>query len=303
MRYRVHASLVVATGLVGMIAGVLLSGTTVFGQRAPAYRAPRSEYRDGRPNLNGIWQAINSANWNVEDHPAGPGHSNGPAWMLGAIVAEPPGMGVVEGGTIPYQPAALEKRKTNVAQRLVADVYKEEGDPELRCYMPGVPRATYMPYPFQITQTPKYINIHYQFANADRIVHMTNHADPLVDSWMGWSNGSWDGDTLVIEVAGFNGRSWYDRAGNFQTANTKVTERYTPVSPDHLQYEATIEDSTIYTRPWKIRMPLYRIKDPNAQLLEFKCVEYSEEALYGRYTKSWTPFAWDPMTQMAAAKP
>jgi hypothetical protein len=300
MRNRFGAPLVVATGIAGVFAGMLVSGTPVFGQRPAAYRAPRSEYGDGKPNLNGIWQALTSANWNIEDHPAGPGYSNGPAWMLGALVAEPPGTGIVEGGTIPYQPAALQQRNDNRTKKLVADVYKEEGDPELRCYLPGLPRATYMPFPFQITQTPQYVNMHYQFANADRIVHMTNHQQPPVDSWMGWSNGRWDGDTLVIEVNGFNGRSWFDRAGNFMTPATKVTERYTPISPDHLQYEATIEDPAIYTRAWKIRLPLYRVKDAN-ELLEFRCVEYSEEALYGRYTKEWKPFAWDPLTQMPAA--
>jgi hypothetical protein len=151
--------------------------------------------------------------------------------------------------------------------------------------MPGIPRATYMPFPFRIVQGDGDILFVYEFASANRIVHMANHQEPPVDSWMGWSNGRWDGDTLVIEVTGNNDQTWFDRAGNHHSAALKVTERYTLMDENHLQYEAMIEDPQTFSRPWTISMPLYKRIEPNAQLLEFKCVEFSEELLYGDLTK------------------
>jgi hypothetical protein len=229
----------------------------------------------GKPNLNGVWQAIGTAYWNLEDHSAS-GLSD--FWQLGAIAAVPAGQSVVEGGAIPYLPAALAKRDENRAGW-------PKTDPEAKCYMPGIPRATYMPYPFRIVQGDADILFVYEFASANRIVHMSNHQEPPVDSWMGWSNGRWDGDTLVIEVTGNNEQTWFDRAGNHHSAMLKVTERYTPVGENHIQYEATIEDPETFSRPWKISMPLYKRIDKNVQLLEFKCVEFSEELLYGDLTK------------------
>jgi hypothetical protein len=230
----------------------------------------------GHPNMNGVWQAINSAYWNLEDHSAS-GLSQ--FWQLGAIAAIPAGQTVIDGdGKIPYLPAALAKRDENRAGW-------PKTDPEAKCYMPGIPRATYMPYPFRIVQGDGDILFVYEFASANRIVHMSKHEEPPVDSWMGWSNGHWDGDTLVIEVTGNNDQTWFDRAGNYHGGMLKVTERYTLKDPEHLQYEATIEDPETFSRPWKISMPLYKRIEPNAQLLEFKCVEFSEELLYGDLTK------------------
>jgi hypothetical protein len=230
----------------------------------------------GHPNMNGVWQAINSAYWNLEDHSAS-GLSQ--FWQLGAIAAIPAGQTVVDGdGKIPYLPAALAKRDENRAGW-------PKTDPEAKCYMPGIPRATYMPYPFRIVQGDGDILFVYEFASANRIVHMSKHEEPPVDSWMGWSNGHWEGDTLVIEVTGNNGDTWFDRAGNHHGSMLKVTERYTLKGEDHLQYEATIEDPETFSKPWKISMPLYKRVEPNAQLLEFKCVEFSEELLYGDLTK------------------
>jgi hypothetical protein len=229
----------------------------------------------GKPNMNGIWQAVGSAYWNLEDHSAA-GLSN--FWQLGAIAAIPAGQSVVEGGTIPYKPEALAQREENRKGW-------PKADPEAKCYMPGIPRATYMPYPFQIVQGDGDILFVYEFASANRVVHMAKHEESPVDSWMGWSNGHWQGDTLVIEVSGFNDGSWFDRAGNYHSTSLKVTERYTLKDKDHIQYEATIEDPETYSKPWKISLPLYRLVDPNAQLLEFKCVEFSEELLYGDLTK------------------
>ena len=240
--------------------------------QAPAYKAPRTA--DGKPNLNGIWQAINTANWDLQGHAA----RAGLVVEMGAAGAEPGGLGVVEGNEIPYRPEAAAKKKENFANRLTLD-------PEIKCYMPGVPRATYMPLPFQIVQTPKVILMAYEFAGATRTIYMDNPGDSPVDSWMGWSKGHWEGDTLVVDVTGFNDQSWFDRAGDFHSDALHVVERYTPISANALNYEATIEDAKVFTRPWKISMPLYRHLEKNAQLMEFKCVEFVEELLYGKYRK------------------
>jgi len=240
--------------------------------QAPAYKAPRTA--DGKPNLNGIWQAINTANWDLQGHAA----RAGLVVEMGAIGAEPGGLGVVEGNEIPYRPEAAAKKKENFANRLTLD-------PEIKCYMPGVPRATYMPLPFQIVQTPKVILMAYEFAGATRTIYMDNPGDSPVDSWMGWSKGRWEGDTLVVDVTGFNDQSWFDRAGDFHSDALHVVERYTPISANALNYEATIEDAKVFTRPWKISMPLYRHLEKNAQLMEFKCVDFVEELLYGKYRK------------------
>jgi hypothetical protein len=239
---------------------------------APAYRAPRTA--DGKPNLNGIWQAMNTANWDLEAHSATPS----PFKELGTTGAIPGGTGVVEGGTIPYLPDALKKKKENQADRLKLD-------PEVKCYLPGVPRAVYMPYPFQILQSTKHIMMLHEYAGAVRTVYMTDQTEAPADSWMGWSNGKWEGETLVVDTKGFNDLSWFDRAGNFHSDALHVVERFTPRSADTLNYEATIEDSKTFSRPWKISMPLYRHVEPNAQIMEFRCVEFVEDLLYGHLKK------------------
>jgi hypothetical protein len=262
-----------------VIAGVCPVADVVQAQapNAPAYRAPRTKNGDGHPDLNGVWQAMNTANWDLQDH----GAQEGPMFQLGAMFAVPPGRGVVASDEIPYKPEALERKKQNFAKRIATDPRDREiGDPELKCYMPGVPRATYMPYPFQILQGAQDILFVYQFAKSSRIVHMGKKGEAPVDSWMGWNNGRWEGETLVVDVTGLNGQAWLDRAGNYLTESAHVIERYTPATPYHLNYEATIEDPAVFTRPWKISMPLYRRMD-NPNLLEFNCVEFAEQALYG----------------------
>jgi hypothetical protein len=231
---------------------------------------------DGKPDLNGIWVASNTANWNLETH----GAKQGPVTALGAAFSVPAGLGVVEGGSIPYKPEALAQRDMNAANWMA-------NDPEVKCYLPGVPRATYMPYPFQIVQStePNDILLTYEFASASRIVHMRTQQEFPVESWMGWSNGKWEGDTLVVDVTGFVDQTWFDRAGNYHSDALHVVERYTPASADVILYEATIEDSKIFTRPWKISMPLYRRLEQNAQLMEYKCVEFAEELMYGPLSK------------------
>ena len=252
-----------------LAASALLAIAAAPAAQSRSYTTPRTA--DGKPDLNGIWQAVNTANWDLEDHPA-----QGGLPQAGAIGAMPPGQGVVEGGEIPYQPSAAAKRKDNFQKRLT-------DDPEVKCYLPGVPRATYLPYPLQIIQGTKQIMIVYGFAAASRTIHMDKaKREPApIDSWMGRSHGRWEGDTLVVDVAGFNGDAWFDRSGNFASDSLHVIERYTRISPDHITYEATIEDPTVFTRAWKISMPLYRRLERNAQVLEFKCVEFAEELLYG----------------------
>jgi len=246
-----------------------------MGAQTPAYRAPRGP--DGKPNLNGIWQAMNTANWNIEAHSS----EGGPFYQLGAAYAVPGGFGIVEGGSIPYKPEALAKRNENYMKRL-------ELDPEIKCYLPGVPRAMYQPFPFQIIQSQAHILMTFEFAGALRTIYMTNQTEAPADSWMGWSNGKWEGDSLVIDSTGFNGMPWFDKAGNFASENLHIVERITPRSAETLTYEATIEDPTVFTRPWKISMPLYKHVEKNAQLTEFRCVEYAEELIYGHLRKPGT---------------
>lgn len=247
----------------------------------PAYKAPRTA--DGKPDLNGIWQSFTTANWDILTHEAQPGpHPE----IMGAWGAAPGGQGIVEGNEIPYQPWAAAKQKANFEKRMVVkptnDPHRyDTGEPELQCYRPGVPRANYMPFPFQIFQTPREILIVYEYKGALRTIYMDPHREPPTDSWMGWSNGRWEGDTLVVDVKGFTENTWFDRAGNFHSADLHVVERYTPISPYHIQYEATIEDPKVFTRPWKVSFPLYRRVESNIQLVEFNCVPFVEEMMYG----------------------
>jgi hypothetical protein len=277
----------IALALVGtsVVAGTaIVSMQTVEGQTR--YRAART--KDGRPDLNGIWQAVGTANFDLQSHVARPAMAlqpgpygpvpSAPVVALGAVGAVPGGMGVVEGDVIPYKPEMLARKKENQDHWL-------ERDPEIKCYLPGVPRATYLPYPFQIFQSQSQLLITYEFAGAVRNIYLKDPGVSPVDSWMGQSFGRWDGDTLVVEATGFNDQTWFDRSGNFHSDALKVTERYTPTSPYHLQYEATIEDPKVFTRPWKISLTLYKRVEPNARLLEFKCVEFVEELLFGEWRK------------------
>jgi hypothetical protein len=260
-------------GFAGVVAALMLS---FLGAALPtasnAQTLPRTT--DGHSNLSGIWQALNTANWDIQQHAAGPG----PVVALGAVGAVPPGLGIVEGNELPYLPAAAAKKRENLENSLTAD-------PEIKCYMPGVPRATYMPYPFQIVQTSKYVLMAYEYAGATRTIFMDKAPPSAADSWMGHSVGHWEGDTLVVDVTAQNDETWFDRAGNFHSDALHVIERYSPLGADALTYEATIEDPKVFSRPWKISMPLYRRLEKNAQLMEFKCVEFVEELMYGHLRK------------------
>jgi len=244
-------------GSIVLVAAFLWLATLAAGGQTPATSqaggAP-GRTPDGKPDLSGIWQVMNTAAWDIQDHVAGPG--------------VPAGKGVVEGNEIPYLPAAAQKKRENFEHRATAD-------PENKCYLPGVPRITYLPFPFQITQTPKQITILYEHAHAVRNIFMdTPHPRGGLDWWLGDSRGRWEGDTLVVDVADFNDQTWFDRAGNFHSDALHVVERYTPAGPDHLTYEALIEDQKVFTRPWKMSMLLYRHKEKDFQLLEYECYSF-----------------------------
>ena len=214
------------------------------------------------PDLNGVWQTLNTAAWDLQDH-------------TGAL-GTPPGLGVVEGNEIPYLPAALAKKRENFAKRETAD------PTAVNCYLPGVPRATYMPHPFEIVQSPRKIGILYEFGHATRQIPLDGspHPDGLPDAWMGDSRGRWENGTLVVDVNGFNDQSWFDHAGNHHSDALHVVERYSLTDPGHIQYEATMEDPKVFTRAWKISMPLYRRLEKNARPLEYECVFYLQEERY-----------------------
>jgi len=213
---------------------------------------------DGRPDLSGVWQAMNSAAWNIQNHVAEKG--------------VPAGVGVVEGNEIPYQAWALAKRAENARHRATAD-------PESKCYLPGVPRITYMPFPFEIVQTAKTTAIMYEYVHALRTIYTdgTPHPKGHIDWWMGDSRGSWEGDTFVVDIVDFNDETWFDRAGNFHSDELHVIERYTLLDADHIRYEVTVEDPKVFTRPWKMSMPLYRRLEKNVQVLEYECYAFDDE--------------------------
>jgi hypothetical protein len=229
----------------------------------------------GHPNLNGIWQTMNSANWNLEPHSAATNPSGAAEEALGAIGGIPAGVGVVEGGEIPYLPEAKAVRDERAANA-------PEGDPEAACYLPGIPRATYIGLPFQIIQAEKGdILMAYEYAAANRVIEMGDVGIPPIDTWMGTSYGSWDGDTLVVVTLAQNGETWLDRAGNFLSPTATVVERFTPNGANHIDYEVSITDPEVFSDEWTMSMPLYRRMEDNVQLLEYKCVPFAEVHLYG----------------------
>jgi hypothetical protein len=280
-----------ATAAVGVALAALVASVALPAAQAPAaaYRAPRTP--DGKPDLNGIWQALNEANYDLEPHNARPAMALRPGpygplpaqqvLYLGAVGSVPGSLGVVEGGTIPYTPAALQQRNKNRDNWLTSD-------PEIKCYLPGIPRGTYMPHPFQIFQSASAIFMAYEYAGAVRNLYLKDPGPPPVDSWMGQAVARWEGETLVVDSNGFNDQSWFDRAGNFHTDQLKVTERFTRTAPDVITYEATMTDPSIFTRPWKISMPLYRRLDKRP-IMDFKCVEFVEELMYGEWRKNPLP--------------
>jgi hypothetical protein len=247
-------ALVVAL-VVSVVAAAWLQPADPVHAQGPAAKPQIPRDANGRPNLSGIWQVRNRASYNLEDHHA--------RYQM------PPGRGVVDGGTIPYQEWALKKRDENYANR-----YTE--DPLSKCHMPGVPRIMYMEHPFQIFQTRDHVAMTFEWSLVHRLIYTngSKHNDGL-EFFMGDSRGRWEGDTLVVDVANHNDRTWFDMAGNFHSNELRLTERYTMLDPDTIRYEVTVEDPKVFSRPWKMSMPLYRHKDMD-RLLEYHC--YAEKS-------------------------
>jgi hypothetical protein len=241
--------IVEAAVLAALIASAPATASLGAQAARPPYAPPKTP--DGQPDISGFWQVVNTAAWDIQDH--------------GASLGVPAGKGVVEGNEIPYKPEMLARKQQNYANRRTVD-------PEAKCYLPGVPRITYMAFPFQIVQSANQINLLYEYNHATRYIYMNKpHPDGHIDWWMGDSRGRWEGNTLVVDVIHFNEDTWFDRAGNFHSDALHVVERYTPLGPDHMNYEVTIEDPKVFTRPWKMSMPLYRRQDVNMELLEYEC--------------------------------
>jgi len=249
--------LAVAFSLIPWPAGAQTAGSGT--QASQSAGVPRT--RDGKPDLSGIWQVLNAANDNLLSHSAS---KDGPA-----------GLGVVEGDEIPYRPEALARKQENFANRATRDT-------ESKCYLPGVPRITYMPFPFQIIQMPGVTTILYEYVHAIRSIYTNGspHLRGPLDWWMGDSRGRWEGDTLVVDVVHFGQDTWFDRTGNHHSDALHVVERYSLMDADHINYEVTIEDPKVFTRPWKMRMVLYRHKEPNFQLLDYDCYAFDWEKYY-----------------------
>ena len=293
----VTAALAGALGLALVAGGVVAQAPA--GGKASSYKA--SARVGGKPDMSGVWSVMNTANWDIEPHAARSALMMRPGPIvpvpakavvaLGAIGAVPAGMGVVEGGTLPYTPDGLKMRDENranyfyTADEGLPTQHLKARDPEVNCYLPGVPRANYMQHPFQIFHSDKAMLIAYEYAGAVRNVLFTDPGPAPVDSWMGQSVAKWEGDTLVVTVTGQLDRTWFDRSGNHHSGEMTVVERWTPTSANTMRYEATITDPATFTRPWKMSMNLYRRLGEDNRLQQFKCVEFVEELLYGHLRK------------------
>ena len=288
-------AMLAVVAIVAIAVTVVTLGTHTSGETARSARMP-----DGKPNFNGVWQALNEANWDLQAHGARPGAVTqpgiypydyarvpaAPVLALGAAGGVPPSAGVVDGdGQIPYTPEAAAKKRDNAEHWI-------DRDPELKCYVPGTPRAMYLPYPFQIVQSTGKIHIDFAFGNAARTIHLDEVDEPPADTAMGFSRGRWDGNTLVVDSTLLRD-NWLDRAGNFYSGTAHMVERFTSISNDAIRYEVTIEDPNVFTRSWKISMPLYRRLEANAQLLEYPCVEFVEEFMYGDARKKQLVKHWE----------
>ena len=260
MRLRISSFFcLVPAALLSLIASSPIGVVGEALQSPGASNVPRTP--DGHPDLSGFWQAMNTAAWDIQDHPARKG--------------VPAGQGVVEGDDIPYQPWALARKQENYEKR-------DSLDPETKCYLPGVPRITYMPFPFQIIQKPKELTFLYEYVHAVRFIFTNGNPPPAgpIDWWLGDARGRWEGDTLVADVTHFNDQTWFDRAGNFHSDALHLIERYTLTDADHISYAVTVEDPKVFTRPWTMSMILYRHREKNFQLLEYECFGFDFESLY-----------------------
>ncbi|MEQ1911260.1 MAG: hypothetical protein ABMA15_20745 [Vicinamibacterales bacterium] len=302
-----------STIVTALVAAVLGAGATFMATR-PAEQAAgtvrTARAANGKPDFGGVWQAINEAHWDLQAHEARPAIVTqrgiyeyeyarvpaAPVLALGAAGGVPASLGVVQGdGQIPYKPEALAVKQSNGENWI-------DRDPELKCYLPGIPRAMYMPYPFTIVQGADKIHMTYAFSNAARVIHMDKVEGPPDDTYMGHSVGRWEGDTLVVDVTNFNGKNWLDRAGNYHSDALHLVERFTAISADAIKYDVTIEDPKVFTQPWTISMPLYRRLEANATVLDYNCIDFAEEFMYGNLRKEQLVKHWEGETMVVDIK-
>lgn len=220
--------------------------------QSKAYSAPR--LADGHPDLNGIWEVQGKVDANIEAKLRGKN-----------IIVDP------EDGKIPYKPEALAQRKANAEKHATED-------PLTKCWMPGVPRLMYIPYPYQIVESANQpvIPILSQYVHVIRNIQMQGeHLDGL-ENWLGDSRGHWDGDTLVVDATNFNDQTWYDAAGNYHSGDLHVVERFTRTAPNTIAYQATMTDPKVLAKPFTIRLTLARDARKNAQIMEYECYANKE---------------------------
>lgn len=306
MRNRFSGSTMVTALTAATLGAVVSLAVTSTAGQSDEQTARSERTPDGRPNFNGVWQANNEAHWDLEAHEARPGMvmqqgvydydyakvPAAPVVALGAAAGVPGSLGVVQGdGRIPYTAEARLIKQENAENWI-------DRDPELKCYLPGVPRAMYMPYPFQIVQGTDKIHMTFGFSNAARVIHLDAVDLPPDYTYMGHSVGRWEGDTLVVDVTEFNGKTWFDRAGNFHSEALRLTERFTLMSPDAIWYEVTMTDPQTFTEPWSIAMPIYRRVEPNATVLDYPCIEFAEEFMYGHLRREQLVERWEGETMI-----
>src|SRR3984957_2182467 len=270
--------------LATIIAIALSTALLAFPQDKPAARQqPLPRTADGKPDLQGIWQAASTAAADLQDHAA----------SLNMLA----GRSVIAGGEIPYQPWATKQKAENFQSRQTAD-------PLSKCYIPGVPRIMYLDFPFQIFQTPKVLAMAFEWELDYRLIYTDGSPHPADENfWMGDSRGHWEGDTLVVDVGNINDKTWFDMAGDFHSDALHVVERYRMSDRDTIQYEATIEDSKVFTKPWTIKIALHRRTDRD-RLFEYSCQSEVEEAngAFTREDRTWYPgSATAPPVAMAAS--
>ena len=297
-----------STVVTAIVAVALGAGAATWATRTTdqATRPAGPRTPDGKPDFGGVWQTVNEAQWDLQAHAARPAVVTqrgvydydyarvpaAPVLALGAAGGVPGSLGVVQGdGQIPYTPEALAVKQQNGENWI-------DRDPELKCYLPGIPRAIYMPYPFTVVQGTDKIHMTFAFSNAARVIHMNSVEGPPDDTYMGHSVGRWEGDTLVVDVRNFNGKNWFDRAGNHHSDALHLVERFTPLGPDAIRYDVTIEDPKVFTRPWTISMPLYRRLEPNATVLDYNCIDFAEEFMYGNLRKEPLVTHWEGETMI-----
>ena len=241
-----------------LVAGALLSTRALSAQDRSSL-IPRTA--DGRPDFSGIWQTLSAADYDLEPH--------------SGRTDAPPGPGIVEGQFIPYRAEALQRRQKNFEARA-------SDDPRTKCFTLGTPRGIYSPDPFQIFQRSRDLTLVFQFGHSVRTIHTnaTEHPKGPIGFWLGDSRGRWDGDTLVVDVADFNGETWLDRAGNFHSDQLHLVERWTFLDANTIQYNATLDDPTVYTRPWTLDAILHRHREPGFQLIENYCFTLDYDKFY-----------------------